>query len=93
MKAMKCKVLEMSVRHGEFGERIGNGKVVDFDRVVSHRETKTGRQPVTLGDLLQGREDCFEPVDAAPSNVHQPPTPLDVDDDEPAAEDVPHVGR
>lgn len=103
MKAMQCKVLEMSVRHGEFGERIGRGKVVDFDRVVSKRDAtladenagiaKRGTQvPITLGDLLQGREDCFEPVDAEPSAEHQAPTPLDVEDEDAQAEDQPHRG-
>lgn len=84
MQAMQCRVQELSVRHGEYGERIGFGKVVDFDRVVSHYEADGQRQPLTLGALLQGREDCFQPVDAAPSGDRQAPTPLDVDEDGPA---------
>jgi hypothetical protein len=80
MKLVKCKVLEMSVRHGEFGQRIGQGKVVDLDRVVS--KDAEGK-PITLGDLVRGREDCFESADGdGPSAGPQlPPAPLDVDEE------------
>lgn len=83
MQWVRCRVAEISVRHGEYGERIGKGKVVDLDRVVSHAKGAQGeRVPVTLGDLVKGREECFEPAEGP--QTAQPvaaPTPLDVDEE------------
>jgi hypothetical protein len=72
---MRCTVDELSVtaRAAEYAQRIGAGKIVDFDEVIA--------PGFTLADALGHRADtCFEPADVQRVATH---TGLPLDDDEP----------
>lgn len=64
---MRCRVKSVSVQGWEFGQRIGFGKVVDFDEVLVKASGK--RKAVTMADALKGREDCFEPCGEAATSA------------------------
>lgn len=84
---MRCTVEELSVlvRAAEYAERIGDGKVVDFDRVIL---PATAAAPaVTLEQVLGHRAaTCFEPVTDQRVATHYVGLPADddVDTDTPA---------
>lgn len=80
MELVRCKILEMSIRYGEFGRRLGWGATIDLDQVVGSRTVDDTREDVTVRDLIRGREDCFEPAAEASPAAPQPPTTLDVDE-------------
>ena len=63
MPKMMRALVETDVSAGPYGKQIGVGLVVDFDEVIAPK-TKT-TPAFTLGDALEGRHDCFEPVTPA----------------------------
>lgn len=82
MRQVRCNLEGVSISYREFSRALGRGAVVDLDEVVGRRPPVVdaeGRlvepaRDMRVEDLLQGRLECFSPVEPE-SSEHSVPEP------------------